>query len=326
MRIRQVLQPVVAFFVSLLLFLVLLELTLQIYTRLFIYYDVEMSRYATEVKEKSDDPRIGHEHVPGATARLMGVDVVINSDGLRDAEYSVERTGAYRIAVLGDSLTFGWGVEKQDSFEALLEQRLNELQPTEIINFGHGNYNTEQQVNLFKKKGLKYSPDKVVVFYFINDAEITPVRSRWTPLARLRSVTFLWSRVRGLLSRSNSGATFESFYADLYRDDQPGLLALQQAFRELRDLCRREGIELQVVLLPELHDLVNYPFADEYQKVSRFLAGEGISAMDLTPAFAGFEDAEGLWVAADDAHPNELAHRMIADFVIDFVAEGQGEL
>jgi lysophospholipase L1-like esterase len=319
-------QPLAAFAISLLLFFVMLEVTLQIYTRLFIYYDVEMSRYATEIKEKSIDPRIGHEHVPDSSAHLMGVDVTINSDGLRDAEYPVGRTGAYRVAVLGDSLTFGWGVAKEDSFEALIEQRWNQQRPVELINFGHGNYNTEQQVSLFRKKGLKYRPDKVVVFYFINDAEVTPVRSKWTPLARLRSVTFLWSRVRGLLSRSDSTATFQSFYADLYRDDQPGFIALQQAFIELRDLCRREGIELQVVLLPELHDLVNYPFAGEYAKVSRFLADNGIAALDLTPAFAGYEDAQSLWVAPDDAHPNELAHQMIADYAFDFIADGQGTL
>jgi lysophospholipase L1-like esterase len=319
-------QPVAAFVVSLLLFLVLLEVTLQIYTRLFIYYDVEMSRYATEIKQKSDNPRIGHEHIPGSSAHLMGVDVEINSDGLRDGEYPVARTDAYRIAVLGDSLTFGWGVPKEASFEALLEEQLNTLRPTEMINFGHGNYNTDQQVSLFKKKGLKYNPDKVVVFYFINDAEVTPVRSKWTPLARLRSVTFLWSRVRGLLSNSSSGATFESFYADLYRDDQPGFEALQQAFLELRDLCLRDGIALQVVLLPELHDLVNYPFAVEYGKVSAFLAQNGIAALDLTPSFAGYENAEALWVAPDDAHPNEMAHKMIADFSLEFIAGDRDEL
>ena len=104
---RELFKGIAAFFISLLIFLVLLEVTLQIYTRLFIYYDVEMSRYAIEVKEKSDDPNIGHEHKPNAQARLMGVDVVINSDGLRDEEYSVERNEKYRIAVLGDSLTFG---------------------------------------------------------------------------------------------------------------------------------------------------------------------------------------------------------------------------
>ena len=61
---RELLKGVAAAFVSLIIFIVVLEVTLQIYTRLFVYYDVEMSRYAVEVKTKSDNPKIGHEHIP----------------------------------------------------------------------------------------------------------------------------------------------------------------------------------------------------------------------------------------------------------------------
>jgi len=320
MKSAELRQVCAAFAVSVLLFLVLLELTLQVYTRLYVYYDVEMSRYATEIKVRSDDPAIGHEHIPGSSAHLMGVDVDINSAGLRDREYPVARNERRRIVFLGDSLTFGWGVEQDATFEALLEQRLNTVQPTEVINFGHGNYNTAQQVSLFKKKGLRYQPDKVVVFFFVNDAEVTPVRSAWTPVARLRSVTFLWSRVRGLLSQADSNAGFEAYYRDLYRDDQPGYHALQQAFVELRDLCQRRGIALQVVMLPELHNLIDFPFAAEYRQVQQFLQSHGIPVLDLSTDFAGYVHPGELWVAADDAHPNALAHSLIADYAFDFIA------
>jgi len=319
---REFLKGVAAIFVSLVIFIVVLEVSLQIYTRLFIYYDVEMSRYAVEIKEKSDNPKIGHVHKPDSSAHLMGVDVEINSDGFRDDEYAVERNEKQRIAVLGDSLTFGWGVEKEQTFEVLLEAMLSEQQPTEMINFGHGNYNTEQQVNLFREKGLKYKPDRVVVFYFINDAEVTPVRSRWLWISRLRSVTFLWSRVRGLLTRAGPGQTFESFYSALYEDDQPGFIALKEAFLELRQLCAEHGMQLQVIMLPELHNLVDYPFSAEYAKVSGFLRENNIAVKDLTSSFAGYEDAAGLWVAPDDAHPNALAHKMIAEFSRNFLANG----
>lgn len=319
---RDLLKGVAAALVSLVIFLVLLEVSLQIYTRLFIYYDVEMSRYAVEIKQKSDNPKIGHVHTPNAKAHLMGTDVAINSDGFRDDEYAPERNENFRIVVLGDSLTFGWGVEKDEAFEVLLEQMLSEKRPTEMINMGHGNYNTEQQVNLFKEKGLKYNPDKVLVFYFINDAEVTPVRSKWLWVSRLRSVTFLWSRFRGLLTRTSPGQTFESFYSDLYADDQPGFQAMEAAFLELRGVTEERGIELQVIMLPELHDLVDYPFTDVYAKVASFLRENDIDYIDLTDSFRGYEDAVGLWVAPDDAHPNALAHRMIAEYSRDFIEKG----
>ncbi len=319
---RDLLKGLAAALISFVIFLVLLEISLQIYTRLFIYYDVEMSRYAVEVKEKSDNPNIGHVHKPNAKAHLMGTDVVINSDGFRDEEYATERNENYRIVVLGDSLTFGWGVEKDEAFEVLLEQMLSEKRPTEMINMGHGNYNTVQQVNLFKEKGLKYNPDKVLVFYFINDAEVTPVRSKWLWVSRLRSLTFLWSRFRGLLTRTAPGQTFESFYSDLYEDDQPGFIAMKEAFLQLRGITEERGIELQVIMLPELHDLVDYPFTKVYAKVGDFLRENDIDYIDLTDSFLGYENAADLWVAPDDAHPNAVAHRMIAEYSRDFIEKG----
>ncbi len=311
-----------AVLISFVIFMVLLEATMQIFTRVAVYYDVEMSRYAAEVKRESDNPKIGHVHRSNVDVELMGVRVRINSDGLRDQEYSVQKSKAYRIAVLGDSLTFGWGVEKEDTFETLLEQRLSDRRSVEMINFGTGNYNTEQQVNLFLEKGLKYSPDKVVVFFYINDAEVTPKRSDWSSLATSRSLTFFWSRFRSLTSRTSSSETFDSFYRNLYREDQPGFIAMRIAFLELEKICDSRSIALQVVLLPELHNLMEYPFTKEYRMVYSFLERNGIDVLDLTPAFLGTENARALWVAPDDAHPNDIAHGMIADHSREFVAKG----
>ena len=93
----------------------------------------------------------------------------------------------------------------------------------------------------------------------------------------------------------------------------------QQAFLEIRDVCEKNGIELQVVMLPELHDLVDYPFGEVYSKVAAFLRANEIEVLDLTPFFLGIEDAGSLWVASDDAHPNELAHAMIAEYAHSYV-------
>src|SRR2546430_1564409 len=49
--------------------------------------------------------------------------VKINSLGMRDREYSVEKPkGTYRILVLGDSYTFGSGVQADETYAKLLEK------------------------------------------------------------------------------------------------------------------------------------------------------------------------------------------------------------
>lgn len=306
----------------LLLFGVLAEVGLRFYLAKHTFYDVEMSRYARTLKIEADNPLVGHVHQPNGRAVLMNTTVEINSAGFRDDEYTLERNHRHRIILLGDSLTFGWGVEKEESFEHRLEEQLDGESPTELINFAAGNYNTVQQVNLFLDVGLAYEPDQVVVFYFINDAEPVPQRSRFPWLGNVRLVTFYWSRVKALVARFEESAGYEDWYGALYAEGAPGWEAAQAAFLQLQQACAENEIALQVVLLPELHDLVDYPFEREYAAVRSFLDAHGIENLDLTPSFAGETDPQSLWVAPDDAHPNAEAHRRIAEYSLDFIRNG----
>ncbi len=54
-------------------------------------FDIEMWRYARDLKRVSDIPGMGHEHVPDTSGVYMSVPVTINSAGWRDKEYSLEK-------------------------------------------------------------------------------------------------------------------------------------------------------------------------------------------------------------------------------------------
>ena len=308
--------------VPLALFLLLSEIFLRVYLRSHMFYDVEMSRYAVSLKLDSPNPLIGHHHRPDAEARLMGVVLRTNSDGFRDDDYPIERGEKRRIVFLGDSLTLGWGVDKEETFEHRLEQELDRRAPTEIINLGVGNYNTTQELNLFIDKGLEYQPDQVVLFYFINDAEPLPRASRFPGLGRYRIVTFYWSRINALRSRIADVPGYETFYSELYAEGSEGWQRSKQSLRDLQQLARAEGFDFRVVLLPELHELDPYGFASEHELVLDFLRELGVPALDLAPAFRDQREPQRLWVSFDDAHPNALGHRLIADYTLAFLMEG----
>ena len=286
-----------------------------------IDYDVEMSRYAAEVKMASANPKISHVHRPSEEARLMGVPVTINTDGLRDREYDPDAAGVKRAVFLGDSLTFGWGVASEDTFEYLIEQELSRKDDRiEILNFGTGNYNTVQSANLFFERGLRYHPQLVTLFYFINDAEVQQPYSNWAWLGSSPLITLVWSRLKQLTAER--GDTFYDYYVGLYEPPAAGWELAQLALIELRDFCAGHGIRFQVVLLPELHQVNPYLFGSVHMKITGFLAERGIEYLDVTPAFESETEPIRLWVAPDDAHPNATAHRIIASQARDFVAEG----
>jgi lysophospholipase L1-like esterase len=320
MNAKKIVEILLLITVPLIGFGLLGELALRVYLSRNIFYDMEMSRYALTLKSDSPNPLIGHHHKPNSEAHLMGVDLRINGDGFRDDDYPVEKREKRRIMFLGDSLTLGWGVEKEDTFEHHLEQALDTLSPSEVINLGTGNYNTTQEVNLFLDKGLKYQPDQVVLFYFINDAEPVPQKSKYPGLGRSRLITFYWSRIKAAKARiSPDAADFKEYYSALYRDGAAGWKGSQAAFLQLKRTCEREGIELEVVLLPELHQLDPYTFTNEYAQVMRFLKANSIAAIDLTPRFKNEPNPQTLWVSMDDAHPNARAHALIAKYTLDFI-------
>jgi len=85
---------------------------LELYVRLVaddgMQFDLEMWKYATLMKTTAETRRVGHRHIPNTTAHLMGVDVSVNSKGLRDFEYGDDKPkNVTRILMLGDSVTFG---------------------------------------------------------------------------------------------------------------------------------------------------------------------------------------------------------------------------
>lgn len=102
----------------------------------------------------------------------------INSLGMRDREYEIEKpSNTFRIAGLGDSTTFGWGMELSDIFLKQLETKLNNFDDRldyQVLNLGVAAYNTVQEIESFIVKYLKMSPDLIILFYMANDMALPP--------------------------------------------------------------------------------------------------------------------------------------------------------
>jgi lysophospholipase L1-like esterase len=277
-------------------------------------FDLEMWKYARDLKRVSPDPAIGHEHRPGAAAGLMGVEVRINSQGLRDREYAYDRApGVARVAMLGDSLTLGWGVALDDTWSKRLERMFaGEGRGVEVLNFGVGNYNTAQEVSAFLKEGAKYRPDVVVLNYFINDAEPAP-RYRDFGFVERNSYAYVYFKGRWDVFRRMTGTAedWRAYYRTLYAGAAQGWGEARRGLDRLAAYCKANGIRLLLVHHPELRQLKDYPFADVTERLRAWAAGAEVPFLDLTPAMAGAEPVS-LWVTRPDPHPSAKAHDIAA--------------
>lgn len=304
------------------------EIAVRVLCKAYIFYDIEMWRYAVDLKQPSKNPALSHEHRPGAKGHLMGVDVAINSKGLRDAEHTYEKPDStFRILLLGDSITMGWGVAQDKLYADVLERQLNSRPPLpsykqyEVINAGVGNYNTDHELYYLESEGLKYRPDMVMVCFFINDGEIIKPPAS---IGFLDRHSYLWAMTKGRLDMIQRMMAVEkdyiAFYNDLYLPGSAERAAFEKAFHKILQTCRENDIDPFVIIYPELHVTDEaYPFKRVHELVEEISVAHHAPVADLTPVYRG-EIPESLWVAPDDAHPNARAHQMAADAIYEHLA------
>ena len=280
-------------------------------------YDLEMWKYARSVKEIAPNPRIGHRHRPGSNARLMGVEVAINRHRLRGREVAIrQNAGVTRILMLGDSLTFGWGVPDDETVSRRVETALKkEGYDVQILNAGVGNYNTDMEVEYFLADGVKLAPNLIVLNYFINDAEPTPTYGNVGMISRNSyAFTYFGSRFDVLLRQLQGKKDWAAYYYDLYADVNPGKRAAARAIDQLAEYCRANSIGLMIVNYPELRDLKNYRFGMVQEFVRSATARNGVHYLDLFDSVRG-EAEPSLWVTPEDPHPNGYANKFFADAI-----------
>ncbi|MGL4295539.1 MAG: SGNH/GDSL hydrolase family protein [Aestuariivirga sp.] len=317
-------KRVLAAVISIVIGLAFGALLLEGVTRLVIDdgmdFDLEMWKYARDLKQESQFENMGHEHVPNRSGVYMGVPVSINSAGMRDREFEVQKPdGTTRILMLGDSLTFGWGVEDQDTPSKMLEKRLNDNpagRRYEVINTGVGNTNTSMQVIAFMKKWSVYKPDVIVLNFFINDAEPTPQRRDSTLLERSAAAVYIFAAVDKLKRQYLGKSDWKEYYANLYDETASGWTLNKSALEELISYSKQNNIRLLIASYPELHELDPYPFEKVTSALRSIAAAGGVPFVDLLPGVAQLVP-DSLWVSPTDAHPNRIANEVFSREIAD---------
>lgn len=261
-----------------------------------------------------------------------------NADGFRDHDFSRERTpGVQRILAVGDSFTFGDGVEEvEKTWPKVLEGSLNAAGiRSEVFNLGIPGTNTAFQRKKLDAVGWSLRPDRIVLAFVLNDPEppganttIVPVRLNppLLPLGGLdttltrTSRAYAWMRGRrnALWERFGWKESYGDYVRSLYRPG-PEWDAWTREAKGLADDARAHGVPLVVVMFPMMHALETDPFRAERVAASAVWEGAGATVVDLSPAFVGRASSE-LCVSPTDAHPNAEGHRLAGEYLARLLA------
>jgi len=263
--------------------------------------------------------------------------VSLNSLGFRDREVqAIQPEGVYRIAVVGDSLTFGNGIDEDARFGNLLEIDLNNSVLStieyEVLNFGRGGAETEDHLAILRDHVVSLKPDYVLLQWFANDFEGHNKQGRpkarplggWGPYSRILHES---SALYYLLNQQFSSLQYAAGHVGLYSDymfqrfgdpNSPGSVQFQKFLTLFIETCRRHQIPMGIVLFPSIQKELglSYPYAYLHDQVLNVCKREGISCIDLRDVFEPYEP-HALQVNQFDAHPSALANRLAANRILE---------
>lgn len=267
---------------------------------------------------RSNVPGLSYELAPSREIEYQGVHVRTNSLGMRGPEFAATKApGTLRIAAVGDSVTFGWGVEIENAWPAILQRVITERRPSEVLNFGVSGYSSRDDALVVRAKVLPRDPDVIVLGYFLNDPEAGALSAlhtwfrdeSWWESTRLWRLWVMKQR-RGEIESLGGG----NFYRWLHNPEGGPWKTTVDAFEDIGNATRDAGVPVLVAIFPTwvgYQDLAAYPYAEIHAQVAREAELRGLKSLDLMPAFR----ASGLTLAelqVDAEHPSAKGHEVAA--------------
>jgi hypothetical protein len=223
-----------------------------------------------------------------------------NSQGLRGrAEHAYPKPeGRQRIAIFGDSFTFGEGVSDGETYSTWLERLLQEA---EVLNFGVHGYGHDQMLLYLQEQGVRYHADVVMLGFVYDDMErdLLEFRDYAKPRFRLEGgrlrlegcpVPTPNEVLRTEARRSRFLELSEVVLDALFWRAGKGGRGENPAVPLLSEFCRiaREGGSRVVFAYLPTHDELAGPLArlrDRSAFFEEFCGSHALSCVSLIPAF-----------------------------------------
>ena len=245
--------------------------------------------------------------------------------------------GMFRILTLGDSFVWGAGVYPADTYSRRLERRLEGLvsdHEFEVVSWSRSGWSTKQAWDSIRGRLRELNPDLVLLGFTLNDPEPSDRLVRqslteellrrepddgWSRTLYERSRLFglLWERLENRRQRR----AYDSYYHRLY--EGPYWDECRQAIAELREATAALGVPLVMVVMPVFDSQFDrrYHYRALHRKIAEVAKELELPVVDLLATYRRV-DARRLAVEPfTDPHPNELAHRIAADELTDYLLQ-----
>jgi D-alanyl-lipoteichoic acid acyltransferase DltB (MBOAT superfamily) len=265
------------------------------------------------------DTFIQTELSPGFVAEMRFGPYSVNRWGMRDKDYEkLPAPGTFRIAILGASTIAGWGVGDGETFEALVEERMNRerkgvpFERYEILNFGVPGYQPPQQLPA-SEKALSFVPNAVI---YVATGRETSRAADYLAEVVGKKIEIPYPALGEIVQKAGVDATMDRTAA-LRRLEPFKVEILTWVYRKITDESRARGATTILAFLPQS---AGGSWEEETPEILRIAEASGFAVLNLSDVFKG-HDLKSYALAEWDMHPTAFGHQIIAARLFDELAK-----
>lgn len=247
--------------------------------------------------------------------------------------------GTFRLAVVGDSITYGPYLQFDDVYAKKLERmfNLNALdKKLEVINYGVSGNATSHEVDVVKQ-ALVDEADLVLLQITLNDPELAPLdvqhektKQRFGPFRpspQLKTLITYWKTLGFVLMRLHNTKThheYKKYFTELF-DDPNSWNVFYQSLQKIAAMTKAQNVPLMAVVFPLFGQNIdgNYTFKYIHAKIDKALTEIDVPHMDLLPHFLNIPAPRLQVIPGVDFHPNEIGHRLAAEKMYRWLAKSK---
>jgi lysophospholipase L1-like esterase len=268
--------------------------------------------------------------IPGTDPFVWhGVIHQIDANGMRREEpLPPKDPDRFRIIVVGDSLTYGEGIDAFWAYPAQLERALQPEFRVEVLNLGVRAYGSEDILDLLRDFVPELEPDLVVYGVCLNDFLERGARQQASPSFLPEKLTkILTRRTRvGRLVDERSAALKRTlslepdFYADLLADFDARFQRFGDDVAAMNAVVTGSGLPPMVAMVLDQGPRLDGPGRQLALAAERQLHAAGIETVDSEGFYRRYEGTN-FAVSRWEGHPNEEAHAIWASDLADRIRQ-----
>lgn len=300
------------------------------------------AKYTHQPRGMTFDSELGWKAIPNVKkiGPLWGqqIPASTNTLGWRDTEHSLNKPeGTTRAIAVGDSFTWGVGVDDGERFTDLLNQNNKQL---EVINLGMPAYGTDQEFRVLQLYGFDYQPDIVILTVFLGN-DLEDIRKDliyswpkpyftmnfeglrlWKPIlswgVRVRTMSYLVEFLFRKVQKFDSEYRIVPAYHMVPAWEKTDTLPLFEVLvRAIIEKTQQYGARVLIVAAYQSKDLNSVP--PDQVRALEALKQMGVTVLDTRPEFLEkIRRGDKLYVK-DTVHWNSVGHSIVARKILPYL-------